>query len=442
MFDAAARLILVSQPSCCRNGMYSPNGTSRVLMYWPRMPSGLTRTPTFSWPWPGTVVSWLTSRSAPSCLARDSIVASWSWFSGRVRSTAVLLSPHTIRSGLTPLSLPERLSSAVSRSLASTRWTALFTIPGCTMAIVASRVTGLAGVSANASGPAPTPTTATAAPSTARPALFGFAPGTTRGRDSRASKIATLTMTSAKLISHTPPTAASARTAGCCHWLTPNTAHGPPSACQDRSHSLSSQQLGTTTRAASARGQVTGGLSSFQAATPNGIHSAPTTAPTSSTAGPISGVIQYSAAIRYPAPSHQARMPPSRAVGDLTITTSPGTSPNQARNSRFGAGNVRMSKAPRSSISRLGDQIHRRVLLSALRTLLLSAGRARARDRPSPRGPPLAPPLAPCPRCPRLARRSQRNELRDSPRPGTVDPGFQYVGKPLQARAAMASGVR
>src|SRR5690242_13967121 len=394
MFDAAALLILVSQPSCCRNGMYSPNGTSRVLMYWPRMPSGLTRTPTFSWPLPGTVVSWLTSRSAPSCRARDSILASWSWFSGRVRSTAVLLSPHTIRSGLTPLSLPERLSSAVSRSLALTRWTALFTIPGCTMAIVASRVTGLAGVSANASGPAPTPATATAAPSTARPA-FGFAPGITRGRDSRASTIATLTMTSAKLISHTPPTAASARTAGCCHWLTPNTAHGPPSACQDRSHSPSSQQLGTTTRAASARGQVTGGLSSFQAATSNGIHSAPTTAPTSSTAGPISGVIQYSAAIRYPAPSHQARMPPSRAVGDLTITTSPGTSPNQARNSRFGTGNVRSSSAPRSSISRLGDQIHRPVLLSALRTLPLSAVRVRARDRPSPQ--PSPPPLAPGP---------------------------------------------
>jgi hypothetical protein len=42
-----------------------------------------------------------------------------------------------------------------------------------------------------------------------------------------------------------------------------------------------------------------------------------------------------------------------------------------------------MSKAPRSSISRLGDQIHRPVLLSALRTLPLSAVRARARDRPS-----------------------------------------------------------
>ena len=110
--------------------------------------------------------------------------------------------------------------------------------------------------------------------------------------------IATFAITSAMLISHTPPTAASARTAGCCHWLAPKTAHGPPSACQDRSHSLSSQQLGTTTRAASARGQLTGGRSSFHAATPNGTHSTPTTAATSSTAGPISGAIQYSAAIR------------------------------------------------------------------------------------------------------------------------------------------------
>ena len=100
------------------------------------------------------------------------------------------------------------------------------------------------------------------------------------------STIATFASTSAKLISHTPPTAASASTAGCCHWLTPNTAHGPPSACQDRSHSVSSQQLGTTTSAASARGQVTGGLSSFHAATPNGTHSTPNTAADQQHPGP------------------------------------------------------------------------------------------------------------------------------------------------------------
>ena len=110
--------------------------------------------------------------------------------------------------------------------------------------------------------------------------------------------MATFAMTRAMLISHTPPTAARASTAGCCHWLAPYTAHGPPRACQDRSHSVSSQQLGTTISAASARGHVTGGRSSQAAATPNGTHSTPTTAATSSTAGPISGDIQYSAAIR------------------------------------------------------------------------------------------------------------------------------------------------
>src|SRR6516164_2083403 len=345
----------------------------------PLIPAGPTRTDHFSWPLPGTVASWLTSRSAPSSRDRASSSRSWPRFAGRVRSTAVLLSPQTIRSGLVPPSSPERLSPAVSRSLASTRLTALPTIPGCTMATVTSRAAGLAGVSANASGPAATVVTAAATPSAASPGRQ-VAPGVTRGSASITSTIATFVSTSAKLISHTPPTAAKASTAGCCHWLTPNTAHGPPSACQDRSHSVSSQQLGTTTSAASARGQVTGGLSSVQAAIPNGTHSTPITAPTSSTAGPISGVIQYSAAIRYPAPSHQARIPPSRAVGDLTISSSPGTNPNHARNSRFSAGNARMSRAPSSSISRLGDQIQRPVLLSALRTLPLSAVHPGARD--------------------------------------------------------------
>ena len=44
------------------------------------------------------------------------------------------------------------------------------------------------------------------------------------------------------------------------------------------------------------------------------------------------------------------------------MSTSPGTSPNQARNSRFAAGNDKMGSAPASSISRLTDQIHRPVL--------------------------------------------------------------------------------
>src|SRR6202035_3598212 len=194
------------------------------------------------------------------------------------------------------------------------------------------------------------------------------APGVRRGTDSKTSTMATFTITSAKLISQTPPTAASASTAGCCHWLAPNTAHGPPSACQDRSHSVSSQQLGTTTRAASARGQLSGGRSSFCAATPNGTHSTPKTAATKMTPGPISGAIQYKAAIRYPAPSHQARTPPSRAVGDLTMSTSPGTSPNQARYSKLTSGKVRTSKAPHRSIRNRTDLIHLTGFTSALRS--------------------------------------------------------------------------
>src|SRR5580704_8297575 len=351
----------------------------------PLTPAGLTRTDDFSWPLPGTVVSWLTRRSAPS--AADS-ASNWrivAAYLGRVRSTPMLLSPQTIRSGRTPASVPPRLSSAVSASDACAARLALLITPGCTMAIVTCRAAGFGGVSANASGPAKTLASPAATPRAASPhrqEAPGRMAAPTRGKDVRRSTMATLASTSTKLISQTPPTAASASTAGCCHWLTPNTAHGPPSACQDRSHSVSSQQLGTTTSAASARGQVTGGLSSFQAATPNGIHSAPTTAPTSSTAGPISGVIQYSAAIRYPAPSHQARLPPSRAVGDLTISTSPGTSPNQARNSRFASGKASTRSAPMSSISRRTDQIHRPVLLSALltRTVPLSASRDRPRD--------------------------------------------------------------
>ena len=255
-------------------------------------------------------------------------------------------------------------------------------MPGWTRATVTWRTAGLAGVSAKASGPAPILARAAAVPMMAspqRPDAPGSRPAPIRGRHSMASTMATLASTSAKLISQTPPTEARATMAGCCHWLTPNTAHGPPSACQERSHSVSSQQLGTTNSPASARGQVSGGRSSCHAATPNGIHSTPNTAATSSTAGPISGAIQYSAAIRYPAPSHQARTPPSRAVGDLMISSRPGTSPNHASHSQLAAGNVRTSRAPQKSMRNRTDLIHLTGLVSALRspTLLLSPGHSK-----------------------------------------------------------------
>ena len=65
----------------------------------PLIPAGLTRTDDFSWPLPGTVVSWLTRRSAPSAADSASNWRSVAAYLGRVRSTPMLLSPQTIRSG-------------------------------------------------------------------------------------------------------------------------------------------------------------------------------------------------------------------------------------------------------------------------------------------------------------------------------------------------------
>src|SRR5262249_29033968 len=48
--------------------------------------------------------------------------------------------------------------------------------------------------------------------------------------------------------------------------------------------------------------------------------------------------------------------------------------------SRFGAGKASTSRAPVSSMSRLTDQIHRPILVSALRTPLLSADAGVLRD--------------------------------------------------------------
>ena len=87
----------------------------------------------------------------------------------------------------------------------------LCTTPGWTSAIVTFRLTGAAAVSANATGPAATATTAPAAPIS----RTGIRRAVTTIR------MPVLATTSAKLTSHTPPTAARARITGCCHWLAP-----------------------------------------------------------------------------------------------------------------------------------------------------------------------------------------------------------------------------
>src|SRR5487761_1305892 len=146
----------------------------------------------------------------------------------------MLLSPQTIRAGWSCRRLPERLNAEVSSRLAFTRTAEFCWMPGCTRAIVTCLTAGGAPVRANATGPAEITIAVAAAPRMRRPAE---------------PEIKTMTMpvfaaTIAKLTSHTPPMAASASTAGCCHWLAPRTAHGPPSACQDRIHSVTSQKLG------------------------------------------------------------------------------------------------------------------------------------------------------------------------------------------------------
>src|SRR5689334_21459855 len=47
-----------------------------------------------------------------------------------------------------------------------------------------------------------------------------------------------------------------------------------------------------------------------------------------------------------PAPNHQPRAPASRADGDARMRSRPGTSANQARNSRLGAGKASTGRAP------------------------------------------------------------------------------------------------
>src|SRR5258708_25787873 len=139
--------------------------------------------------------------------------------------------------------------------------------------------------------------------------------------------------------------------------------------CQDLSQSMTTQQLGITMRAARAcTGAGPGGQGGGQgagvrpvpdaayasprsrnhAAAPTPAQGAPSTITTSRSAGPRFGVSQYSAMKRYPAPNHQPRTAASRQVGAARISSSPGTRPNQARNSRFSEPKASTGKPPAS----------------------------------------------------------------------------------------------
>ena len=98
----------------------------------------------------------------------------------------------------------------------------------------------------------------------------------TRDRRTETSTVtATLTATTRKLSSHTPPTEASRSAGSTCHWLDPSRPHGPPSPCQERTSSITSQPDGRPAarrRPAPARAYRPG---TGAPASAQGAHSAP-----------------------------------------------------------------------------------------------------------------------------------------------------------------------
>ena len=169
--------------------------------------------------------------------------------------------------------------------------------------------------------------------------------------------------------------------------------------CQDLIQSITTQQLGSTTMAARAwralgpggpgrrqRPDETPGAgpvprSRRQAASPTPAHGRPSTITTSKRPGPRLGISQYRAISRYPAPNHQPRIAASRPVGAARSSSSPGTRPHQARNSRLSDGKASTGTAPASKAAyRAG-----RVKLCAK-----DAPRPRGRVWPAPAAPPSA----------------------------------------------------
>src|SRR5712691_9873595 len=136
MFCGAALLIFVSQPSSWRNGMYSPNGTSRVLTYVPSMPFAPISAATLVLPPAASSASWLTRICVPT--DADRALSDPSSAVSRLRSNPTLLSPQTIRSACAA-------RPAVRRWLALTRAAGEpVMIPGWTRAMVMRPAVGRA----------------------------------------------------------------------------------------------------------------------------------------------------------------------------------------------------------------------------------------------------------------------------------------------------------
>src|SRR6266540_3962630 len=311
-------------------------------------------------PPPARSASTLTSSGAPTALAAAAILARSAGLRSGSRPT--LLSPHTTRSGRLPAS--PRVAASLARKRAST-WSIT---PGCTSAtrivwvsLGAGRAAAYASVPATSTSGTPSPARVTARrgmPSAAArtPAGRGLpgrrgAAGQTLASGTRATATPTLTATSRKPTAQTPPTEASASTAGWFHWLAPSSPQGPPNPCHERTYSPATQALGTSSNAASTRPGPGRPCSSAQASQPHGSQQAPSTSASSGANGPTLLSTNESTAKKKPAPPSQAATAASRPLGAERTSTTSGARPKKASHHSEGRGKASASGAPSSTAS-------------------------------------------------------------------------------------------
>src|SRR6202044_3304521 len=114
---------------------------------------------------------------------------------------------------------------------------------------------------------------------------------------------------------------------------------------------------------------------------PKMVQSAPMNAAMSSSPGPRLGASQSSEASRNPVPNHQPRTAASLADGAERNSSMPGTSPNHATNSRFGAGKASAGSAPATSAAYRAGLVNTRQ--NATFSIVRPAPRSRIRSPPS-----------------------------------------------------------
>src|SRR5512132_496125 len=292
--------------------------------------------------------STLASTGAPAARATASSRARSPGWAAGARPT--LLSPHTTRSGR------EAARPRLSRSLARNRASTGPTAPGWTNATLAVPAGGGAGRSDEKASAARGRAAAT------RTASARVAPGTP-GRTAAAT--ATLTATSRKPSSQTPPRAATASSAGAFHWLAPSRPQGPPRASQDRRASPATNALGTSTRAAASRpgpGRPRPPPSRALASQPTGAQSTARSMASGTMNTPTVENRKALTARKNPVPPSQALTAASRPPGAVMARRSTGTSPTRASHHHPGRGKARASGAPARSAPSRAPHLPWRVL--------------------------------------------------------------------------------